>query len=142
MPRRQPGGAGPAPRSRRDPPHADAEPMARTPSRPVDEPSQGREAPAGDAAADGAVPVTADAAAAGGTRARLPARIAKRAVMLGITGVSLYLVFPTLMSVLGSAPEGATLRLRWVFAMAVLQAGGAVGLRGPHPGPPPRRGPP
>jgi len=97
--------------------------MTRTPSRPVDEPSDGREAPAGDAAADGAVPVTADAAAPGGTRARLPARIAKRAVMLGITGVSLYLVFPTLMSVLGSAPEVATIRLRWFFAMAVLQVG-------------------
>ena len=43
--------------------------------------------------------------------------------MLGITGVSLYLVFPTLMSVLGSAPEVATIRLRWFFAMAVLQVG-------------------
>ena len=50
--------------------------MTRTPSRPVDEPSDGPGAPAGDAAAVGAVPVTTDAAAPGGTRARLPARIA------------------------------------------------------------------
>ena len=105
------------------PAHAYAEPMTRTPSRPVDEPSDGREAPAGDAAADGAVPVTTDAAAPGGARARLPARIAKRAVMLGITGV---LALPRLPHAderprLGAG--GGRVRLRWFFAMAVLQVG-------------------
>src|SRR3954468_6075683 len=94
--------------------------MARTPPRPVDKP-HGREPPAGDADAEPAVPVAG--AAPGASRARLPARIAKRAVMLGITGVSLYLVFPTLMSVLGSAPEVATIHPRRFVAMAVLQAG-------------------
>jgi uncharacterized protein (TIRG00374 family) len=49
--------------------------------------------------------------------------MARRAVMLAVTGVSLYLVFPTLVSVLGSAPEVASIRPRWFVAMAILQAG-------------------
>src|SRR3954467_14669928 len=113
--------------------------MARTPPRPVDKP-HGREPPAGDADAEPAVPVAG--AAPGASRARLPARIAKRAVMLGITGVSLYLVFPTLMSVLGSAPEVATIHPRWFVAMAVLQAGSVFCQVELQRIPPPRGAPP
>jgi uncharacterized membrane protein YbhN (UPF0104 family) len=50
----------------------------------------------------------------------------RRVVLLAVTGGSLYLVFPTLMEVIGSAPRVATIRPEWFAAMALLQAGSVL----------------
>jgi len=58
-----------------------------------------------------------------GERARLPRkRIVRTAVVLALTGVSLYLVFPSLTDVLSSADEAAGLGAGWLVAMALAQA--------------------
>jgi putative heme transporter len=49
--------------------------------------------------------------------------VARRAVLLGITAVSLYLLAPALVQVFGSFPELADLSPLWFVAMLLLQAG-------------------
>jgi hypothetical protein len=45
----------------------------------------------------------------------------RRPVLVGVTGVSLYIVFPTLVDVIGSAPQLRSIRPGWFAAMALLQ---------------------
>ena len=62
--------------------------------------------------------------------AREPRRPSRRrtAIWLAITGVSFYLVAPSLIEVLGSARDVARLRPAWLLAIAALQLGSLVCL--------------
>src|SRR3712207_5709937 len=53
----------------------------------------------------------------------MPGVLVKRALVLGLTGVSLYLVAPALLEVFGSFPRLADLNPLWFVAMLLLQAG-------------------
>jgi uncharacterized membrane protein YbhN (UPF0104 family) len=57
---------------------------------------------------------------------RGPGTLIRRAVLLAVTGVSLYIVFPTLIEVVGSAPQLRDIEPGWFAAMALLQAGSVV----------------
>jgi uncharacterized membrane protein YbhN (UPF0104 family) len=48
--------------------------------------------------------------------------LVRRIVLLGLTGVSLYIVFPTLLEVVGSAPRLSGIQGGWFAALALLQA--------------------
>jgi uncharacterized membrane protein YbhN (UPF0104 family) len=63
--------------------------------------------------------VTATAEPPGKRRATLVRRI----VLLAVTGVSLYIVFPTLVEVIGSAPQLSGIQAGWFAAMGLLQVG-------------------
>ena len=54
--------------------------------------------------------------------------LARTAIWVGVTGVSLYLVAPALIDSLSSLPELETIRPGWLAGMAVLQAGSIVCL--------------
>jgi uncharacterized membrane protein YbhN (UPF0104 family) len=66
---------------------------------------------------------TADPAAQPVAAKRRHASLIRRLVLLGVTGVSLYIVFPTLLEVVGSAPQLRDIEPGWFAAMALLQAG-------------------
>jgi uncharacterized protein (TIRG00374 family) len=59
-------------------------------------------------------------------RKRRRSAYARRLILLAVTGVSLYVVLPTLVEVIGSAPRLARIRPAWFAVLALLEAGSVV----------------